>query len=157
MTQTDSFLQVGTLWYYSYLMVSKNEKEPLLDKNCSLRQVINIIGDKWTLPVLYVLTQGTKRYSELQREIPGISKKMLTQTLRRLESDKIIKRTVYPVVPPKTEYKLTAFGKKLIEPLEVLAGWAEAHQLELQAICQRRNQNTSNRETKKPNKRQNKG
>jgi DNA-binding HxlR family transcriptional regulator len=121
-------------------MVSKNNQEPLLNKNCPLRQVINIIGDKWTLPVLYVLTQGTKRYSELQREIPGISKKMLTQTLRKLESDNILKRTVYPVVPPKTEYDLTIFGTKLIEPLGVLADWAEVHKAELHSICERRTQ-----------------
>ena len=119
-------------------MVSKKQQEPLLNKDCPLRQVINIIGDKWTLPVLYVLTQGTKRYNELQKEIPGISKKMLTQTLRKLESDNIVKRKVYPVVPPKTEYNLTVFGKKLIEPLWVLADWAEAHQAELQVICDRR-------------------
>ena len=135
-------------------MVSKQEQEPLLDKNCPLRQVINIVGDKWTLPVLYVLTQGTKRYSELQREIPGISKKMLTQTLRRLESDNILKRTVYPVVPPKTEYNLTVFGNKLIEPLEVLADWAEAHQAELQTICDRRSQDTTKKQS---NRKQNKG
>ncbi|MGF1590933.1 MAG: winged helix-turn-helix transcriptional regulator [Pleurocapsa sp.] len=128
-------------------MVSKNAPEPLLNQNCPVRQVINIVGDKWTLPVLYVLKQGTKRYSELQREIPGISKKMLTQTLRRLESDKIIKRKVYPVVPPKTEYNLTAFGTKLIEPLKVLADWAWEHQAELQQICDRRNQ-----KSKIPNK-----
>ena len=119
-------------------MVSKKQQEPLLNKDCPLRQVINIIGDKWTLPVLYLLTQGTKRYNELQKEIPGISKKMLTQTLRKLESDNIVKRKVYPVVPPKTEYNLTVFGKKLIEPLWVLADWAEAHQAELQVICDRR-------------------
>ena len=136
-------LQVGTQRYYSYFMVSKQKQEPLLDKNCPVRQVINIVGDKWTLPVLYVLTQGTKRYSELQREIPGISKKMLTQTVRRLESDNILKRTVYPVVPPKTEYSLTIFGNKLIEPLEVLANWAEAHQAELQTICDRRTQSST--------------
>ncbi|MEM7592135.1 MAG: helix-turn-helix domain-containing protein [Cyanobacteria bacterium P01_A01_bin.83] len=117
-------------------------KEPLLNKNCPVRQLINIVGDKWTLPVLYILKQGTKRYSELQREIPGISKKMLTQTLRRLESDNILKRKIYPVVPPKTEYSLTAFGLKLIEPLEVLAEWAINHELELQQICDRRNQNS---------------
>lgn len=124
-------------------MVPEKAQTPLLNQDCPLRQVIGIIGDKWTLPVLYVLTQGTKRYSELQRAIPGISKKMLTQTLRRLESDNIVKRTVYPVVPPKTEYNLTVFGNKLIEPLQVLANWAEAHQSELQLICDRRNQNIS--------------
>ncbi|WP_019508306.1 helix-turn-helix domain-containing protein [Pleurocapsa sp. PCC 7319] len=124
-------------------MVSEKAQTPLLNQDCALRQVISIIGDKWTLPVLYVLTQGTKRYSELQRAIPGISKKMLTQTLRRLESDNIVQRTVYPVVPPKTEYNLTVFGNKLIEPLQVLANWAEAHQSELQLICDRRNQDVS--------------
>ena len=123
-------------------MVSQEEQEPLLDRDCPVRQLINIVGDKWTLPVLYVLKQDTKRYSELQREIPGISKKMLTQTLRRLESDKIIKRKVYAVIPPKTEYNLTIFGKKLIDPIEVLADWAWDHQKELKIICNRRYKNT---------------
>ena len=141
MTRTDSNLQVGTQQYYSYLMVSKKSPEPLLQDDCPLRQVINIIGDKWTLPVLYVLSQGTKRYSELQREIPDISKKMLTQTLRKLESDNIVSRKVYPVVPPKTEYKLTSFGIKLIDPLCALADWAEDHKQELQVICENRQGN----------------
>lgn len=129
-------------------MVSLKKQDPLLDKDCPIRQVINIVGDKWTLPILYVLKQGTKRYSEIQREIPGISKKMLTQTLRRLESDDILKRTVYPVVPPKTEYKLTAFGTKLIQPLQVLADWAEEHQDELRLICNRRSQATRQQKSK---------
>ncbi|WP_319421718.1 winged helix-turn-helix transcriptional regulator [Pleurocapsa sp. FMAR1] len=122
-------------------MVSQKKQEPLLDIDCPVRQLINIVGDKWTLPVLYVLKQDTKRYSELQREIPGISKKMLTQTLRRLESNNIVKRKVYPVIPPKTEYNLTIFGKKLIEPIEVLADWAWDHQKELKIICNRRYKN----------------
>ena len=137
-------------------MVSKNDSEALLDKDCPVRQVINIVGDKWTLPVLYVLNQGTKRYSELQREIPGISKKMLTQTLRKLESDNILKRKIYPVIPPKTEYTLSAFGVKLIEPLKVLADWAWSHQKELKQICDRRSQADTKRrqaasQNKKPN------
>jgi DNA-binding HxlR family transcriptional regulator len=119
-------------------MVPKLESEPLLDQDCPVRQLINIVGDKWTLPVLYVLKQETKRYSEIHREIPGISKKMLTQTLRRLESDNILKRKIYPVVPPKTEYALTAFGNQLIQPLAVLANWAWEHQAELKQICARR-------------------
>jgi DNA-binding HxlR family transcriptional regulator len=126
-------------------MVSKLEPELILDRDCPVRQVINIVGDKWTLPVLYVLKQGTKRYSEIQREIPGISKKMLTQTLRRLESDNILKRKIYPVVPPKTEYALTAFGNQLIQPLTVLANWAWEHEAELKAICERRALTESNR------------
>jgi DNA-binding HxlR family transcriptional regulator len=126
-------------------MVSKTKPELILDKDCPVLQVINIVGDKWTLPVLYVLKQGTKRYSEIQREIPGISKKMLTQTLRRLESDNILKRKIYPVVPPKTEYALTAFGNQLIKPLTVLANWAWEHQAELKLICDRRGQMEFNR------------
>lgn len=145
-------------------MVPKTEPELILDKDCPVRQVINIVGDKWTLPVLYVLNQGTKRYSEIQREIPGISKKMLTQTLRRLESDNIIKRKIYPVVPPKTEYSLTTFGKQLIEPLEILANWAWEHQAELKLICDRRGVTESNRcqksapkKLKNPHKKPNSG
>ena len=129
-----------------------------------MRQVINIVGDKWTCPVLYVLTQGTKRYSEIQREIPGISKKMLTQTLRRLESDNILKRKIYPVVPPKTEYDLTAFGKQLIKPLEVLADWAWEHEAELKLICDRRaeakphrRQKSAAKKLQNPNKKPNSG
>lgn len=133
-------------------MVSYKQNEPLLDRDCPVRQVIDIVSDKWTLPVLYVLKQGTKRYSEIQREIPGISKKMLTQTLRRLESDNILRRKVYPVVPPKTEYNLTTFGNKLIEPLEVLADWAWEHQAELQAICARRDRDARQKKSQIANK-----
>jgi DNA-binding HxlR family transcriptional regulator len=145
-------------------MVSKIEPKLILDKDCPVLQVINIVGDKWTLPVLYVLKQGTKRYSEIQREIPEISKKMLTQTLRRLESDNIVKRKIYPIVPPKTEYDLTAFGNELIKPLEVLANWAWEHQAELKLICARRGRKESNRrqkvvakKAKDPNKKPNSG
>jgi len=127
-------------------MVSTKDSEPLLAKDCPIRLVINIVGDKWTLPVLYVLKQGTRRYSEIQREIPGISKKMLTQTLRNLESDNILKRKVYPVVPPKTEYNLTTFGLKLIEPLQALSDWAWEHQTELKQICDRRSKRDTNRQ-----------
>ncbi|BAZ43925.1 transcriptional regulator, HxlR family protein [Chondrocystis sp. NIES-4102] len=129
-------------------MVSQKQQEPLLDLDCPIRQVINIVGDKWTLPVLYVLKQGSKRYTEIQREIPGISKKMLTQTLRQLESDEILQRTVYAVVPPKTEYQLTVFGTKLIQPLQTLANWAQVHQTELRLITNRRNQTRSMKRNK---------
>ena len=134
-------------------MVSKKQQEPLLGEDCPVRQVINIVGDKWTLPVLYILKDETKRYSQLQKDIPGISKKMLTQTLRKLESDNIVNRKVYPIVPPKTEYSLTIFGNKLLEPLQVLANWAWAHEKELKLICKKRDHEAvlrrSNQETKK--------
>ncbi|WP_238178429.1 winged helix-turn-helix transcriptional regulator [Calothrix sp. 336/3] len=102
-----------------------------------MRQMIDLVGDKWTPSVLYVLSSGTKRYNDFQRQIPGVSKKMLTQTLRRLESAGVVERTVYPMVPPKVEYTLTAFGEKLIEPIAALAEWAWQHQAELKLVYER--------------------
>lgn len=94
---------------------------------CPSRQVLDLIADKWTAIIIYRLSQGTKRYSELQREINGISQKMLTQTVRRLERDGIVARKVYAVVPPMVEYTLTSLGETLIEPLCKLCNWAETH------------------------------
>lgn len=99
----------------------------VLNRNCGARQVLALIADQWTALVIHVLGPEVRRYSELQRLIPDISPKMLTQTLRKLERDGIIQRTVYPVVPPKTEYRLTALGQSLLEPLRVLCRWAEEH------------------------------
>lgn len=119
-------------------MVPKNDNQLLLSKDCPVRQILDLVGDKWTPPVLYVLRSGIRRYSDFQRLIPGVSKKMLTQTLRQLESDGIVERTVYPVVPPKVEYKLTPFGEQLIEPIALFADWAWQHQEELRVIYKRR-------------------
>ena len=73
------------------------------------------------------------RFTELQRSIEGISQRMLTLTLRQLERDGLVDRVVYPVVPPRVEYSLTALGKTLIEPLVALAGWADAHRADIEA------------------------
>jgi DNA-binding HxlR family transcriptional regulator len=105
----------------------------VLDAQCPSRLVLDRIADKWTALIIQVLAQGTKRYVELQRDIGGISQKMLTQTLRSLERDGLVQRTVYPVVPPKVEYSLTRLGRTLIEPLQGLCGWSEKHLHELQA------------------------
>ena len=115
-------------------MVPKAQPPGPLAQDCPLRQLFDLLGDKWTLSVLFVLSQGVRRYSELQRAIPGVSKKMLTQTLRSLESDGLVERTVYPVVPPRTEYKLTALGTRLFEPVAALGAWAGTHQDDLKAI-----------------------
>ena len=77
--------------------------------------------------IIQVLANGTKRYAKLQREIGGISQKMLTQTLRSLERDGLVQRKVHPVVPPKVEYSLTRLGRTLIEPLHGLCRWSEKH------------------------------
>src|SRR6201988_1235901 len=83
----------------------------VLDPQCPSRLVLDRIADKWTALIIQILARGTKRYVELQREIGGISQKMLTQTLRSLERDGLVQRNIYPVVPPKLEYSLTRLGR----------------------------------------------
>ncbi|MFO7541070.1 MAG: helix-turn-helix domain-containing protein [Chloroflexota bacterium] len=93
--------------------------------DCPTRQVLDRIGDKWTVLVIGILEEGTQRFSELRRRIGGISQKMLTQTLRNLERDGLVKRTVYPEVPPRVEYELTPLGETLCTPIAVIRYWAE--------------------------------
>ncbi len=94
---------------------------------CPSRQVLDRIGDRWTVLVVGSLSQGPMRFSELGRRIEGISQKMLTQTLRGLERDGLVARTVHPEVPPRVEYALTRVGSTLIEPLDALDAWAREH------------------------------
>lgn len=101
------------------------------------RRLLAVVGDKWTPLVLYALADSVKRFSELQRAVPGISKKMLTQVLRALERGGLVERTVYPVVPPKTEYRLTAEGRVLHEPVAALCNWARANEGFLDAVHDR--------------------
>lgn len=108
-------------------MVRNYPEISVCNAQCPSRQVLDLIADKWTAIIIYRLSKGTRRYSQLQREIGGISQKMLTQTLRRLERDGIVSRLVYPVVPPMVEYSLTPLGETLIEPLCQLCKWAETH------------------------------
>lgn len=105
----------------------------VLEPQCPSRLVLDRIADKWTALVIQILASGTMRYAELQRAIGGISQKMLTQTLRSLERDGLVRRVVHPVVPPKVEYSLTKLGRTLIEPLQGLCRWSEKHLAELQA------------------------
>jgi DNA-binding HxlR family transcriptional regulator len=96
-------------------------------QTCPVHTTLRVIGGKWKLPLLWYLRDGEKRYSELQRLIPGITPKMLAQQLRELEFDGIVQRTVFPVVPPKVEYSLTAYGKTLEPIMEVMGEWGETH------------------------------
>lgn len=115
-------------------------KEIVLDENCTPRRVLELFCVKWTSMVLHAihLHGGCTRTGVLQRTLPGISKKMLTQTLREMERDGLITRKVYAVVPPMVEYSLTPIGQLLIEPLELLYAWGEKHADALQKICRRR-------------------
>jgi DNA-binding HxlR family transcriptional regulator len=106
----------------------------IFHENCKPRQVLELFAVKWISMVIYALAHGTSRPSELQRQLPGISKKMLTQTLRDLERDGLVKRKVYPVVPPMVEYSLTSLGEVFVEPIATLYDWGERHLDELEAI-----------------------
>lgn len=96
-------------------------------EHCPTRLVLNRIADKWTVLVMISLKDEKKRFSELKREIEGISQKMLTQTLRGLERDGLITRTVYPTVPPHVEYNLTPLGHTLKDLLYTIKTWSEAN------------------------------
>lgn len=97
------------------------------DADCPSRDVLDRIGDRWTVLVVGSLSSGPLRFSELGRRISGISQKMLTQTLRALERDGLVTRTVHAEVPPRVEYELTEPGRTLIAPLASLDAWARAH------------------------------
>lgn len=92
-----------------------------------VQEIMGSICDKWALLILHQLSHGTKRHGELHRGVRGISQKMLTQTLRKLERDRLVRRTVHPVVPPRVDYALTRLGGSLTNPLHALYRWTEAH------------------------------
>jgi DNA-binding HxlR family transcriptional regulator len=94
---------------------------------CPSREVFDRLGERWTGLVLLALREGTLRFSQLRRQIEGISQKMLTQTLRALERDGLVARTVFPTVPVTVEYELTALGRSLGEAVDVLRAWAYSH------------------------------
>jgi len=94
---------------------------------CPTRRILDRIGDRWTVLIIGVLGAGDARFSELRRSIEGISQKMLTQTLRGLERDGLVRRTVYPEVPVRVEYSLTNAGRTLLEPLRALQEWSIQH------------------------------
>lgn len=105
----------------------ETNKQNLCKEGGLSREVLDLIADKWTVLVIHRLAKGTLRHNELSRALGGISQKVLTQELRKLERNGIIVRTVYPVVPPKVEYALTGLGKKLLPLITSLAEWAEKH------------------------------
>lgn len=96
-----------------------------------MRNVVAQIGDKWSLLILFALVDGSDRFNALKSRIEGISQRMLTQTLRDLERDGYVNRTVYPEVPVRVEYALTELGRDLVKPLYELVCWADNHQEEV--------------------------
>jgi DNA-binding HxlR family transcriptional regulator len=94
---------------------------------CRAREVLQRVGDKWSMYVIDLLGQGTMRFSELHRSIDGITSRMLTVTLRGLERDGIVTRTIHPVIPPRVEYDLTPMGLTLLDAIGQLVTWADSH------------------------------
>jgi DNA-binding HxlR family transcriptional regulator len=94
-------------------------------QECLAREILDRVGDKWSVYIVAVLGDGPRRFSELRRAIEGISQRMLTLTLRGLERDGLVTRTVHPTVPPSVEYALTTLGRTLIPPVMALVAWAE--------------------------------
>lgn len=103
----------------------------LIDANflepCPIRDILDRIGDRWSLLVLWMLNQGPHRFSELRRRIGDVSQRMLAQTLRRLEQDGFVSRTVTATVPPRVDYELTALGRSFMGPMGILIDWADTN------------------------------
>ncbi len=108
------------------------KKDPGSVETCNaMGDILNRIGDKWSVMIVGYLTHKTMRFNELRHAIGGISQRMLTLTLRNLERDGLVTRTVYPEIPPRVEYTLTELGRTLTDPLDALWNWAAAHQNEV--------------------------
>lgn len=99
----------------------------VFERDCPSRTVLDLIASRWTVLVIGALTAGPRRFGQLEREVGGVSAKVLTQVLRALERDGIVSRTLYPEIPPRTEYALTPLGLDLVEPLGALRAWAQDH------------------------------
>jgi DNA-binding HxlR family transcriptional regulator len=112
-------------------------KDPTNPVCRTISTLLSRIGDKWTVLVVTSLGGGSKRFNELRREIPSVSQRMLTLTLRNLERDGLVSRTVTPTIPPRVDYELTPMGHSLLEPVTALADWALNHVEEIHSAQSR--------------------
>ena len=112
---------------------------------CPVRDVLQRIGDKWSMLVLMMLASRQQRFGQLRRLIPDVSQRMLTQTLRNLQREGLIDRRVFPTNPPSVEYRMTELGRSLLPPLLGLARWAEAHREQIHRARARFDAAPSNR------------
>lgn len=109
--------------------------------DCPVREVLSRVGDKWSILVVAVLRDGSMRFNDLRRSIDGISQRMLTLTLRGLERDGLVTRTVTPTTPPRVDYALTRLGRTLLDPIMALADWAETNRTAIQTSRQKFDEN----------------
>jgi DNA-binding HxlR family transcriptional regulator len=126
---TKQSLQEGTSLLPSNLHVAEDCR--------AMSEVLARVGDKWTVLVVSMLGAGPKRFNEIRRGLGSISQRMLTLTLRGLERDGLVTRTVYPTIPPRVEYELTALGRSLLEPVSGLGLWARMNRAAIQEARRR--------------------
>lgn len=129
-------MEEGTSTSPSYLCDTEIDGDPYqwdARNDCEVRQILDRIAGKWSLLTIALLDGGPRRFSELQRLIEGISQRMLSVTLRQLERDGLVTRTVYAVVPPRVDYELTRLGSTLLETAQAIVAWTEEHQAEVAA------------------------
>jgi DNA-binding HxlR family transcriptional regulator len=103
----------------------KNKKIIISEKTCSLREVLDIIGGKWAMPIIYILSKGKMRFKELERTVEGINTRMLVKELKNMEANGIVTREVFATVPPTVEYTLTSKGEKLLPSIVSLHNWGQ--------------------------------
>jgi DNA-binding HxlR family transcriptional regulator len=103
----------------------------------AVSEVLARVGDKWTVLVVNLMGSGPKRFSEIKREVGGISQRMLTLTLRALERDGLVTRTVTPSIPPRVDYELTDLGRSLLAPVQALGAWALSNRASIERARQR--------------------
>jgi DNA-binding HxlR family transcriptional regulator len=115
--------------------LAKNEAD---DERCPIRGVLDRIGDQWSYLVLSSLADGTLRFNELKRQIGDISQHMLARTLKKLEQDGLVTRTLFPVIPPRVDYTLTPLGHSLLVPMRGLVAWADENHAAIRAARRQR-------------------
>src|SRR5579885_1360201 len=133
-------LQEGTRRVLEHTQVTVAERPRLDHQSSDCRAVSSVlarVGDKWTVLIVALLGDGPKRFNEIKRMVGGISQRMLTLTLRGLERDGLVTRTVTPSIPPRVDYALTELGRSLWQPVEALGAWARANQAEIEAARSR--------------------
>ncbi|MER6348484.1 winged helix-turn-helix transcriptional regulator [Streptomyces sp. NPDC001595] len=129
-------MEEGTLKSPTHCAGTEDEYEALqwdTRQGCEVRHILDRVADKWSLLVIALLERRSLRFSELRRQIDGVSQRMLTVTLRQLERDGLVNRTVHPVVPPRVDYELTPLGVTLHDTIRSLVVWTEEHQSEIAA------------------------
>lgn len=105
----------------------ENKKLKISEKTCSLKDVLEIIGGKWAMPMIYILSKGTLRFKELERSVEGINTRMLVKELKNMEANGIVTRAVFATIPPTVEYTLTEKGQKLLPSIISLHNWGKEY------------------------------